>query len=238
VLVPQPNWYTGLAFDTHGATGPLLVKEIVLDADLDHAVDCGSGSFNLALWDVTDPASPFVPAGGRISHITSPRNHRNHLPVELVLAPGRAYRLVARVRGLRTSPVEGPGVPGPLNVLGGLYFADPAPCGGAHVAAALVQPSTIPLSLRFVLVPAHHGPDPVGPSLLADRVGGRALLAWQDVGAAAYRVQRCNATAGPCLPAPIAMTPDPTYVEPPHQPSPGQRFWYLVQAVNKCTAEM
>lgn len=234
---PEPGWYAGLAFDTRGTAASLLVKEVILDGHLDHAVDCGAGSANIALWDVTDPSGPFLAFGGLVTHITSPRNDRSHLPVDFVLQPQREYRLLARVRKYRTSAIAAPLVEGPLTVLGGAYFADPDPCSGGQVASAPLDPSATSLSIRFAPLPANTDPDPVGQSLVVDRdVQGRPVLGWQEVSAPAYQVLRCDATAGSCAPTLLDTALESGYVDESATTSP--QLWYLVKAVNKCTADL
>lgn len=233
---PGPDWYTGLALDTRAAGTNLIVKEIILDGQLDDAVACGAGSFNIALWDVTDPASPFLAPGGSLTRKTSPRDRRSHLPVDLALEPGRLYRLVARVLDTRPTTIAAPLLEGPLAVLGGTSFADVDPCSGTQVAEASLDPSATSLSIRFAPLPATSDPDPVGGSLVLHReVEGRLVLDWQEVGAPGYQILRCETAGGPCEPTLHGATIDSEYVDEDVNPPAGEQFWYLVRAVNACT---
>lgn len=91
VASPQADWFTGLAFDTLGASYRIVVKEILLDGQLDAPASCGGGeSRNISLWDVTDPAHPKLVAGGALERTTSTRNRRSAFPVDIAQI-GRAH---------------------------------------------------------------------------------------------------------------------------------------------------
>jgi len=234
VAAPGADWYVGLAFDTLGATQPVRVEEILLDGQL--ALDgpaCHPVSFNLALWDVTDPTRPALVPGGALRYETSPRNRRSYFPADAVLAPGRSYRLVARVSAFRASAIQGPIFQGPLTVQGGLFFADSSPCSGEGVAGSEIDPLGTALALRFRTVPPGDPADPVGSSLRIERQGQAPALHWQDVGAGGYSILRCLAS-GPCTPAPHATSGASAYVD--EEAGAGGSYWYLVAAVNGCTA--
>jgi len=131
---PGPDHFVGLALDV-GAQ-PVRIKELQLDGQLAAPADCGGGSGNLALWDVSVPGSPVLAPGSPWFASTSDRNARTTLPVDLALEAQHSYRLVAHVSQLRDSPFAGPVVEGGVTVLGGLSFDDATPCSGAAVEAA------------------------------------------------------------------------------------------------------
>lgn len=146
---PGGNWNVGLAFNTHAATGPLRVKEILLDGRLAGPALCPPQPFNIALWDVTTPGSPVLVPASRMNAQSSSRNRRTSLRADVVLEPGREYRLVARVTELRATPVAAPLMTGPVELLGGLSFQNNTPCSGAMVEAAAVLPSQMFVAFRF-----------------------------------------------------------------------------------------
>lgn len=239
VETPADGWI-GLAFDTHGATSKLMLEEIVVDAQLAAAETCAQTAFNTALWDVTDPAQPALVNGGALLLQTSPRNRRSYLPVEIALDPGRAYRLVTRVSQYRKSAIV-PALPaGAIKASGGLAYEDAGPCNGQKTARATIDPAATAIAVRIRPKPVQTALDPVGPSLrLAKGAGGDERLSWSDVGAPAYRVRRCDATAGPCVPVPHALSTGNTHRdgESIAIPSPPREsLWYLVDAINECEA--
>jgi len=235
VVAPQPDFYVGLALDTLGATGDVRVEEILLDGQLaQDGPPCRPVSFTIALWDVTDPSNPVVVPAGALEDATSPRNRRSYFPSDIVLAPGRSFRIVARVSEYRATTIEAPVPHGPVNVQGGLFFPDAAPCTGQGVAGAEPDPGGTALAIRFRAVPDGDPVDPVGSSLRIDRDGLSPALRWQDVGAGAYSILRCVAN-GPCTPLPHATSATSTYLD--HDAGEtGGSYWYLVRAVNGCTA--
>ncbi len=144
---PGPDHWVGIELETAGNAGHVMVRELVLDGQLDDPADC-EPPYNLALWDVSDPLAP-----ARVFELvatTSSRNHRSTFPVEAVLEPGHVYRCVARVRELRATAISGPppGPGEPLRLKGGLSFQDLAPCRGQDVARAVPDPTRIYLALR------------------------------------------------------------------------------------------
>ena len=75
-----------------------------------------------------------------------------------------------------------------------------------------------------------------GDSLRASKGGADVALEWAvSPGATSYAVYRCNATLGPCTPAPVIASPaassyaDSVLVD-------GNDYWYTVDAVNSCGA--
>jgi len=148
---PGADHYVGIEFDTRLASGPLLVREIVLDGVLDpEPAACDGRPIVLALWDVTDGGVRRVQAdhGAR-----APRNARSTYRFEARLLPGRRYRAVARVEGLRETRIVGPLERGGVTLHGGLSFTDLDPCSGVAVRAAALDGERVSLALRYARVP-------------------------------------------------------------------------------------
>jgi hypothetical protein len=143
---PFADWFVGLALGTRYATQPTLIRELLVDGQLAPGSSC-AGAFNIALWDVTSGASPQLVQSLQAS--TSPRNHRTSVPWTSVLAPGREYRLVARMASFRPTPISGALQQGELTVHGGLLYVDPMPCTGTAVVAAPVDATNVYLAVRF-----------------------------------------------------------------------------------------
>lgn len=146
VAVPGDDWYVGLAFDTVPAAGDVHVRELVIDGQLALPVAVPWGTGNIALWDVTVPGRPRLEQ--TLAAAPSPRNDRHSLRVDWQLAPGRSYRLVARVVALRETPFVGPRIDGPMTTWGGLSFGDREPGTGALVAAAATDRDRLYLAVR------------------------------------------------------------------------------------------
>ena len=232
---PQTDWYAGLAFDTIAAAGPLLLKEILLDGQLDAAPSCG----NVVLWDVTDADNPVMVSGAGLGRSTSTRNRRTAIPARYVLEPGRSYRLVAKVTEYRVSDLPASDAVGGLTVGGGVLYRDQSGCNGRRAAGAIVDGARTALAIRFAPAPPSLDPDPVGASLLLEKdASSQTVLRWQEVGAAGYEVGRCTAAGGPCTPVRHATTVAPTHTDGAGSPAPGELLWYAVKAVNACTAAL
>ncbi len=153
---PAPDWYVGMDFETDAASGPQLIKEVIVDGVLTaSSAQCGSDLFKVALWDVTDSGQPFIVEESRLRAQRRPRNRRVYLPGEIRVEPGRHYRLVARVEMFRETLISAPVVNGPLTIHGGLSFQDLDPCGGTAVVGAPVDPSKVYVAARFA---PHPGP--------------------------------------------------------------------------------
>jgi hypothetical protein len=144
-----PNFYVGLVVSTRRATRPVRVRELILDGELDLPVPCGSGAYNVLLWDVTDEPAPVLDRAQSFAAVTSRRNRRSFLPCEMKLAPGRLYMLATRMKSARATPIAGPVDHGSLEVLGGAAFYDREPCTGDAVRGALVQSNQVWSAIRF-----------------------------------------------------------------------------------------
>jgi hypothetical protein len=144
---PHPWTWAGVAFDTATGAGPTYVVAVDVDGELGLGSTCASPPFNLALWDVTDPRAPLL-AEARLAR-TSSANARTRVPFEVVLPPGRRWRLVAHVASSRATAIAGPVDHGRLRVLGGLLYPDVEPCRPAAVLAAAVHPAAIRLAPLF-----------------------------------------------------------------------------------------
>jgi hypothetical protein len=225
---PQPDWVLGLAFDTLALPSPVVVKELVLDGQLDGDVPCaGSTGPNVWIWDVTDAAAPALVHALRGT--TTPSNRRTSIPLDVVLAPARRYRLGARVTALRTFPIPGPEAAGSIAVQGGLSFPDANPCTPSGILPVAPDPAAAGVALRYGLLRDASQSDPVGSSLRVSRSG----LQWADVGAPAYALLQCAAAGAPCTPVPYATAPLPA-LDSSASPPPGTTFWYEVRAMNGC----
>ena len=236
---PQTDWFTGLAFDTQDSVQRIVVKEILLDGQLDVPATCPAGDRNLALWDVTDAAHPALVAGGVLLRTTSSRNRRSVFPVDIILEPARSYRLVARVTEERSTTIAAPASSGGITVRGGLSFKDSSPCSGRKALHAPLEPTKTSLAIRFGPVPSSLEIDPVGASLRVSHAeNGASVLGWEDVSAPGYRVLRCIARAGACVPEAFADAYVNAYNDPDVTLLPGESFWYAVKAVNECAAKL
>ncbi len=239
VAAPQTDWFTGLAFDTWGSPQRIVVKEILLDAQLDAPAICVAGNRNIALWDVTDAAHPALVAGGALLRKTSTRNRRSVFPVDIILEPARSYRLVARVTEERPTAIAALASSGGITVQGGLSFRDSNPCSGRKALHAQLEPTKTSLAIRFGPVPSNSQLDPVGASLRVSRTtNGASVLSWADLSAPGYRVLRCSARAGACVPEAFADADVNAYHDPDATLPPGESFWYAVKAVSECAAKL
>lgn len=145
---PTPDRFVGLDFDTAAAPGFVRVGEVIVDGVLAAAVPGPAGPFQIALWDVTDPEAPVLVPGATAAAPVAPRNRRSYVPVNWLLAPGRHWRVVARVTQLRATAFVGPLFQGALRSNGGLDFEDAAPTTGAAVAAAAVDAAQLWVAIR------------------------------------------------------------------------------------------
>ena len=234
VPVSGTDAFVGLAFDTTRADGPIRLEEIILDGQLGTAL-CGAQPMQMAIWDVTTPSAPFLVSNARLLGATSARNRRTRFPAEVILAPGRSFRLVAIVTAWRPTAISAPVIEGPVTVLGALSFRDLAPCSGSEVALAPINATWTALALRFRAAVA-VGVNPVGNTLRVNHAApGAAALSW-STGASGFEVRRCNASTGPCMPAPHAVLETAAWTDP--TPTAEERHvWYLVNAVSPCAFE-
>ncbi|MCH2100923.1 MAG: VCBS repeat-containing protein [Planctomycetes bacterium] len=141
--------YVGIELDTIGAPGPQRVVEVLLDGQPGAVVDCGfqNQEGNVAVWDVTLPGSPrFV---GAVTAILPAGNRRAATPTEIVLEPGRIFRMVARVDSYRVTSVSTPWIGDGVSVNGGLHFIDTSPCSGSAVEQASLENGQVYLAVRL-----------------------------------------------------------------------------------------
>jgi len=237
VVAESPASFVGLSFNTLGAVDRVRVKEIILDGSLGAPAACGAGAFNLAFWDVTDPLAPSIVPGGGIEASPAGDNRRSYYRTDVVLDPGRSYRLVARVETYRATSIAAPIDHGPIEVTGGLLYEDPDPCTGQVAATTPESASETFLALRFDPAGiASEEPDPVGDTLTLSRQGTQAVLHWPDVPqAAAYEVLRCSAEAGPCVPQTLLTTIEAPYVD---GDVTSDHVWYEIRAARTCGSEL
>lgn len=141
--------YVGIELDTIGALGPQRLVELILDGQPGAPVACGfqNQEGNVAVWDVTVPGAPrFV---GAVTATLPAGNRRAATPTELVLEPGRIFRIVARVDSYRVTPVNTPWIGSGVSVNGGLHFTDTDPCSGAAAEAASLESGQVYLAARL-----------------------------------------------------------------------------------------
>ncbi|MSR47609.1 MAG: CRTAC1 family protein, partial [Planctomycetes bacterium] len=151
---PGANWCVGMEIDTTLATTAQRIEELILDCKLVQAVDCGGVFANVFAWDVTTPGSPTLVPGGMRNYAIRPRNSRNYYAIDLTLQPGRLYRIGALVAEVRATTISGPIVTDVFTTTGSVSFQDLAPCTGAGIAAATVDPTQLWMTVRFRDEPA------------------------------------------------------------------------------------
>ncbi|MBM3985395.1 MAG: VCBS repeat-containing protein, partial [Planctomycetes bacterium] len=172
--VPTPNRWVGVDLSTLAASHPVHLREFIVDGQLDTPATCGGSAFNVAAWDVT-PGSPATLLQESLQVASSsPRNDRTGVPLDLVLQPGRRYRLVAKVTSFRVSPAA-PQAPGPLLVNGSLNFRNDVPCNGAAVVGAPADSSRALVAVRWAEEPHTTWADLGGA--LAGATGAPTLVA-------------------------------------------------------------
>ena len=185
--------------------------------------------------ELTGSGAPSIVTGGVFDETPSPRNRRSYLRTDVVLEPGRFYRVVARVRTFRPVTIAAPVDHGPVEVTGGLLFNDSSPCDGQTAAGAVESATEAYVALRFD--PAGittELADPVGDSLRAGLDLSDPVLQWTDLATAAgYEILRCDASGGPCLPAPYDTTATSTYTDTGAAAS--DHLWYCVRAARDCS---
>ncbi|MFN0057002.1 MAG: FG-GAP repeat domain-containing protein [Planctomycetota bacterium] len=146
-----PGSLTGIEFHTLGATVPVRIREIIIDGVFDSITVCDGREVNALLWDVTDPGEPFVVEGGHLALRHQEHNRRITFPANFFLMPERVFRLVARLSQNRATPIAGPLVYPNLTITGGLNFVG-VPCNGLAAAAAIVDPASLYMTVRFAEV--------------------------------------------------------------------------------------
>jgi hypothetical protein len=151
---PASDWFVGMEVALDPASPPQRVEELLLDGQLDGAIDCSGTPANVFAWDVTDPTAPQLVPNGALERATKARNDRSALAIDFSLEPGRVYRIVARVTKLRATAIAAPIANGPLTTTGGLSYPDASPCDGIAASAASVDPANVHLALRFRDEPA------------------------------------------------------------------------------------
>jgi hypothetical protein len=171
-----------------------------------------------------------------LDETTKPGNRRSFLRTDVVLEPGRLYRVVARVRSHRATPINAPVDNGPVEIQGGLLYQDTNACDGLGVTTAMESPTEAFLALRFNPAGiASEQTDPVASSLtLTKDSSGDVTLQWLNLaGVAGYEILRCDATGGPCIPIGYATASQNTFTD---EDATGEQLWYEVRALRDCTA--
>ena len=177
VDAPMADWWVGVELETDPAAATQRVREVTIDGLLAQAAEsCTGENGRLVLWDVTDPASAELVAAVQLDRYV--RNDRNAYRVDLLLEPGRTYRLLAKVDALRGTPITGPVTDGPITTQGGLSFVDATPCDDVEVLAAGIDSGQVYLSARFS---ADSGSTWVDLGHAHPGTGGAATLAGSGV---------------------------------------------------------
>ena len=144
---PHTDFYVGIELDTVGATAPMRIEEIMLDGELGQAEQCGPGLYgNIGLWDISQPGAPQMVDAMTAS--LPAENRRGHYQANMMLQPGRIYRLMARVNSYRPSPFARSVQSGELQVSGGLRASSTQPCDGSDFQNAPLDPGSVYLSVR------------------------------------------------------------------------------------------
>ena len=140
----------GLEFDTLAASGPVRLVEVILDGQLDLSTDCSGELANITVWEIA-PFGPFFLASvvdnGRLDGVTVTTNDRTYLRTNVLLEPGKVYRVFAAVTESRLTAIAGPVTTGGVTVLGGFSYTDLNACDIDPVVTA--DPSFVPMALRF-----------------------------------------------------------------------------------------
>ena len=162
---PTQDHWIGLEFDTSTASGPVRLTELIVDGRLGAPAPCPGGAANVLVWDVSGPAPVLVP-GGALSFASVSGNRRHRFAADVLLAPGKLYRVVARAAKRRATPIVGPVPNGVGNANGGLFFVDSEPCTGVRASTATLFDDRVYLAVRL-------NPDP-GPAIvdLGQGLGG------------------------------------------------------------------
>jgi FG-GAP-like repeat len=148
VDAPADDWWVGVEFDTTLASAPQRLREVILDGVAAQSPEaCTGDGGRLVLWDVTDATNALQVAVRDLPRYV--RNDRGAYRTNLLLEPGKTYRLLAKVDSLRGTPISAPVIDGPLTTHGGLSFQDGTPCDDTEVLAAGTDSSQVYLSLRF-----------------------------------------------------------------------------------------
>lgn len=221
VTSPQSGHHVGLQFTTLPGFAPLAIRELVLDGELAPATPCSGSPFNVAVWDVT--GAPILVESYAIP--PQPENHRIHVPVAMELAPGRTYRLVAKVTRFRESPAVMPETYASVEVEGSLSFTTQQTCTGIDAAMAPLDQQGTYLAIRFADEPAPTIYD-LGNEYPAAPLGPTATLGIIGAPLYEYAITLSGATAQApvflvygtsvnCLPLGEGhLVPDPLYVSP------------------------
>ncbi|KAA3614320.1 MAG: VCBS repeat-containing protein [Planctomycetota bacterium] len=160
--VPTPSAiadeFVGIELETK--IDPLHLRELLFDGSPGEGFLPEEGHFRI--WDVTDPLQPQAVSFSSLELVMDPRNHRSTFPLDVVLQPGRKYRLIASVSSFRPTPINGPVDQGHFVLNGGLRFQDPARGSGFAAAQATLDTTQVYLAVRLSeqipdWVPLHSG---------------------------------------------------------------------------------
>ena len=144
-----PNHFIGIEVDTFSTTEPVRLNEIIVDGTLDSSDSCSGEAGTIDIWDVSTPGSPVQVSNARIDQVSVSTNDRSYYRTNVILDPGKTYRIVAKVTETRSTSITAPVATGALTVNGGLSFTDSLPCLGLNVSGAILDLNAVSMAVRF-----------------------------------------------------------------------------------------
>lgn len=157
---PAAAWWVGVEINTNGLVESALLDEVVLDGRFETPL-VDKGDRNFTVWDVTPGAEATRVFSARRE--SGENNRRVFFPAACELVPNRVYRVLARVTDSRTTSITGQVAKAGVELRGGLAFQDVAPADAGRILQAVVDPTGVPMSLRFrapVITPSEVIPVP------------------------------------------------------------------------------
>jgi len=147
-LIPatSANEFVGIEFDTLGRVDQLRLTELILDGAPGAPGWCGDQWGNVGVWDVTSAGSPTLV--GAFEASLPAGEHRAATDCQILLDPGRVYRVVARVNSYRSTELAGAWAQEGIQVRGGIHYTDTDPCTGLQLEQQAVNPAEVYLALR------------------------------------------------------------------------------------------
>jgi hypothetical protein len=149
-VVPSPvggNVWAALEVSVPAGGSDVLVDELVIDGQLAAPFQCLTASFNLVLWDFTNPLQPLRVATK--SAATSARNSRTSIAWDLRLLAGHTYRFGAHLASYRATSVALPVDHGNLEVRASAFYADNEPCNASKLSAAPLDDARVYFAVVF-----------------------------------------------------------------------------------------
>ncbi|MFT5152797.1 MAG: hypothetical protein ACI841_002796, partial [Planctomycetota bacterium] len=117
-------------------------------AHLGGHVDCGpAGLGNILLFDVTGGTATLVP-GGVLKGLTSDRNRRTFMSLDIELEKERTYRMLAHVTRIRASVMSAPAAHTNVTLNGAFDFAHPGGCPDQATLSASLDTTSRVMTVR------------------------------------------------------------------------------------------